>query len=53
MPDPCPLVVNDAMNCGKAVIATTAVGCAYDKINNGVNGFVVPEKRQHSVISVP
>jgi glycosyltransferase involved in cell wall biosynthesis len=44
MPDPCPLVVNSAMNCGKAVIATTAVGCVYDKINNGFNGFIVPEK---------
>jgi glycosyltransferase involved in cell wall biosynthesis len=44
MPDPCPLVVNDAMNCGKAVIATAAVGSAYDMIKNGINGFVVPEK---------
>jgi glycosyltransferase involved in cell wall biosynthesis len=44
MPDPCPLVVNDAMNCGKAVIATTAAGSAYDMIKNGINGFVVPEK---------
>ena len=44
-------MINDAMNCGKAVIATTAVGCASGKINNGVNGSVVPEKRQHSVIS--
>jgi glycosyltransferase involved in cell wall biosynthesis len=44
MPDPCPLVVNDAMNCGKAVIATTAAGSAYDMIKNGINGFVVREK---------
>jgi len=44
MPDPCPLAVNDAMNCSKAVIATTAVGCVHDKINNGINGFIVPEK---------
>ena len=44
MPDPCPLVVNDAMNCGKAVIATTAAGSAYDMIRNGINGFIVPEK---------
>ncbi len=43
-PDACPLVVNEAMACGKAVIATTAVGCAYDLIRNGVNGFIVPEK---------
>ncbi|MGB7902599.1 MAG: glycosyltransferase family 4 protein [Halobacteriota archaeon] len=44
MPDPCPIVVNEAMNCGKAVIATTAAGSAYDMIKNGINGFVVPEK---------
>jgi len=44
MPDPCPLVVNDAMSCGKPVIATTAVGSAYDEINHGTNGFIVPEK---------
>jgi len=44
MPDPCPLAVNDAMNCGKAVIATTAVGCVYDKIKNGIDGFIIPEK---------
>jgi glycosyltransferase involved in cell wall biosynthesis len=43
-PDPCPLVVNEAMGCGKAVIATTAVGSAYDMIESGINGFVVPEK---------
>jgi hypothetical protein len=32
------------MNCGKAVIATTAVGCACDKTNNGINGFIFPGK---------
>jgi glycosyltransferase involved in cell wall biosynthesis len=43
-PDACPLVVNEAMGCGKAVIATTAVGSAFAMIKNGVNGFIVPEK---------
>jgi glycosyltransferase involved in cell wall biosynthesis len=43
-PDACPLVVNEAMACGKAVVATTAVGAAYAMIKNGINGFVVPEK---------
>jgi glycosyltransferase involved in cell wall biosynthesis len=43
-PDACPLVLNEAMACGKAVIATTSVGCAHDMIQNGTNGFVVPEK---------
>ena len=43
-PDACPLVVNEAMGCGKAVIATAAVGSAHAMIKNGVNGFIVPEK---------
>src|SRR5664280_220305 len=44
MPDPWALVVNDAMACGKAVIATTAVGSAYSMIKSGTNGFVVPDR---------
>jgi glycosyltransferase involved in cell wall biosynthesis len=44
MPDPWVLVVNEAMGCGKAVIATTAVAAADAMIKNGVNGFIVPEK---------
>jgi glycosyltransferase involved in cell wall biosynthesis len=36
--------VNEAMACGKAVIATTAVAAAHAMIKNGINGFVVPEK---------
>jgi glycosyltransferase involved in cell wall biosynthesis len=44
MPDPWVLVVNEAMGCGKAVIATTAVAAAHAMIRNGINGFIVPEK---------
>jgi glycosyltransferase involved in cell wall biosynthesis len=43
-PDPWVLVVNEAMACGKAVIATTAVAAAHAMIKNGINGFIVPEK---------
>jgi len=43
-PDAWGLVVNEAMGCGKAVIATTAVAGAYAMIKNGVNGYIVPEK---------
>ncbi len=35
------LVLNEAMSVGKPVIATTAVGAAYDLIENGINGYVV------------
>lgn len=37
-------VVNDAMDAGKPVIATDAVGAAFDMIKDGINGFIVPEK---------
>ena len=37
-------VVNEAMSFGKPVIATNAVGAAFDMIENGKNGFIVPEK---------
>lgn len=37
------LVVNEAMSLGKPVVVTTAVGSAYDLVENGVNGYVVPE----------
>lgn len=37
-------VVNEAMLCGKPVIATDAVGAAFDMIKDGMNGFVVPER---------
>jgi glycosyltransferase involved in cell wall biosynthesis len=44
MPEIWGLVVNEAMSVGKPVIATTAVGSAYDLVENGVNGFIVPER---------
>lgn len=34
--------LNEAMYVGKPVIATSAVGAAYDLIENGKNGFIVP-----------
>lgn len=37
-------VVNEAMYCGKPVIATDAVGAAFDMIDHGENGFIVPER---------
>jgi glycosyltransferase involved in cell wall biosynthesis len=36
------LVVNEAMNAGKAIIVSDHVGCGYDLVQNGANGFVVP-----------
>ncbi|MBT9151440.1 MAG: GDP-mannose-dependent alpha-(1-6)-phosphatidylinositol monomannoside mannosyltransferase [candidate division WS2 bacterium] len=37
-------VVNEAMYCGKPVIATDAVGAAFYMVKDGINGFMVPEK---------
>ncbi len=34
------LAVNEAMACGKALIASNQVGCAIDLIKNGENGYI-------------
>lgn len=41
--------VNDAMGAGKPLIATDAVGAAFDMIRDGVNGFMVPEKDSYAL----
>lgn len=41
--DACPLVVNEAMYFGTPVVTSDAVGTTF-MIDDGVNGFVVPEK---------
>ena len=51
MADPCPLVVNEAMYFEKPVIATDAVGAAFDMIKDGENGFMVPEKDSDALYS--
>jgi len=37
--EPWGLVVNEAMNAGKAIIVSDRAGCAPDLVGNGVNGF--------------
>ena len=37
--DVCGLTLNEAIQYGKVLIATEAVGCSYELIENGVNGF--------------
>lgn len=49
MGDPWVFVLNEAMLHGKPVIATHAVGGAYDLIQDGVNGFMVPEKNTNKL----
>jgi glycosyltransferase involved in cell wall biosynthesis len=44
MGDPWVFVLNEAMHFGKPVIATDAVGAAFDMIKEGRNGFMVPER---------
>jgi glycosyltransferase involved in cell wall biosynthesis len=36
------LAINEAMACGRAVVASEKVGCAPDLIENRENGFVFP-----------
>lgn len=43
------LVVNEAMAFETPVIATDAVGCAFEMIENGVNGYIVPEKDENAL----
>ena len=40
--EPWGLVVNEAMNAGKALIVSDEVGAGRDLIHDGVNGYVVP-----------
>jgi glycosyltransferase involved in cell wall biosynthesis len=50
--EPWGLVVNEAMNQGRPVIATTAVGAAMGGlIDDGVNGIVVPERNSEAIAS--
>jgi len=42
--EPWGFVIEEAMSFGLPIIATDAVGSAYDLIENGKNGFVIPEK---------
>ncbi|MDI3549602.1 MAG: hypothetical protein PWQ15_704 [Methanobacterium sp.] len=44
MVDAWAFVVNEAMYYGNPVIATDAVGSAFDMIKDGKNGFIVPER---------
>jgi glycosyltransferase involved in cell wall biosynthesis len=36
------LIVNEVMNAGRAIIVTDQVGCHYDLVHDGVNGYVIP-----------
>jgi glycosyltransferase involved in cell wall biosynthesis len=40
--EPWGLIVNEAMNAGRAIIVSDKVGCASDLVKNGQNGYVVP-----------
>lgn len=43
------LVLNEALACGLPLIATSLVGAAYDLIENGENGFIVPPSDANSL----
>jgi len=49
MGDPWVFVLNEAMYFGKPVIATDAVGAAFDLIHEGENGFLVPERNAEAL----
>lgn len=47
--DLCPLVINEAMSCALPVITTKMVGCSFDMIKNGENGFIINIKDSYSL----
>ena len=49
--DPWVFTINEAMFFGKPVIATDAVGAAYDMIKDNINGFMVPEKNSDALFN--
>ena len=42
--EPWGLVVNEAMNAGRAVVVSDAVGCAEDLVRDGRNGCIFPAR---------
>ncbi|MDP4145743.1 MAG: glycosyltransferase [Bacillota bacterium] len=47
--EPWGLSLNEAMQFGKPVIATSAVGSAYDLILSGKNGYIVEQGNEHEL----
>ncbi|MDO9045579.1 MAG: glycosyltransferase family 4 protein [Methanobacteriaceae archaeon] len=47
--EPWGLVVNEAMQFQNPIIATEAVGSAYDLVQNGKNGFLIPERDENAI----
>lgn len=47
--DPYGLVVDEAMACGLPVISTSAAGEIRDRIEQGVNGYIVPPEDSASL----
>ncbi|XHH09221.1 MAG: glycosyltransferase family 4 protein [Candidatus Bathyarchaeia archaeon] len=41
VPEEWGLAINEAMSVGKPIIVTRSVGCAFDLVENGGNGFIV------------
>ncbi|MGI6078625.1 MAG: glycosyltransferase family 4 protein [Fastidiosipilaceae bacterium] len=49
MGDPWVFIINEAMYFGKPVIASDAVGAAFDMVENGKNGYIVPERNSEAI----
>jgi len=46
------MVVNEAMSCSKAILASTAAGSTYDLVKEGVNGFIFKENSEIELVNV-
>ncbi|MGH6835316.1 MAG: glycosyltransferase family 4 protein [Candidatus Acidiferrales bacterium] len=47
--EPWGLVVNEAMACGRPIVATDRVGCIDDLVAHGQTGFIVPAEAPHAL----
>ena len=45
------LVINEAMACGLPILAGKTIGSAIDLVEDGVNGYILPDLEQKTISS--
>ncbi|RRO24659.1 glycosyltransferase family 4 protein [Flavobacteriaceae bacterium 14752] len=46
------LAVNEALSCGKAVLVSDKVGCSFDLVQHGINGYIFKHDNPNELISI-